>query len=98
MLTAEHAGVCHANGYSVVEDVVSPELLARLRRDCDGWVQDSRTHRASYGATADGRARLDLERGTARRFPACAACRRRQRSRRRSPKRCFLVQQVAPTS
>ena len=45
----------------MVEDVVSPDLLARLRRDFDFWVDESRAHAAAYGETIDGRSRFDVE-------------------------------------
>lgn len=51
------------NGYLVVEDAVSPDLLARLKADFDGWVEESRGHQQSYGEIIDGRPRYDLEPG-----------------------------------
>ena len=63
MLTAEQVRFFETNGYLMVPDVVGPELLARLRQDFDGWVEESRNHQAPYGETMDGRARFDLEPG-----------------------------------
>ena len=63
MLTAGQIEFFGAYGYLVVEDVVSPGLLARLRHDFDGWVADSRGHGAPYGQMIDGRPRFDLEPG-----------------------------------
>ncbi len=53
------------HGYVVVEDAVDAALLAGLRRDFAGWVEESRRHGAPYGDTADGRPRFDLEPGHA---------------------------------
>ncbi len=63
MLTAEQVRFFETNGYLVVDDVVTPELLTRLRADFNGWVEDSRGKDASYGEMLDGRARFDLEPG-----------------------------------
>jgi hypothetical protein len=49
------------HGYVVVEDAVDASLLAELRRDFDGWIEESRRHSDPYGDTADGRPRFDLE-------------------------------------
>jgi ectoine hydroxylase-related dioxygenase (phytanoyl-CoA dioxygenase family) len=63
MLTQDQIAFYGANGYLVVDDVVSPALLARLRQDFDGWVEESRRQSAAYGETMDGRARFDVEPG-----------------------------------
>ncbi len=51
------------DGYLVVENVVDPELLAGMKGDFAGWVEESRAHDAAYGETLDGRPRFDLEPG-----------------------------------
>jgi ectoine hydroxylase-related dioxygenase (phytanoyl-CoA dioxygenase family) len=61
MLTDAQVAFFNTKGYLVVEDVVTPDLLARLRRDFDGWVDQSREHAAAYGEMIDGRARFDVE-------------------------------------
>ncbi|MGI9416242.1 MAG: phytanoyl-CoA dioxygenase family protein [Geminicoccaceae bacterium] len=58
------------NGYLVVENAVSPDLLARLQADFSGWVEESRRHEAAYGETLDGRPRFDLEAGHTSEKPA----------------------------
>jgi ectoine hydroxylase-related dioxygenase (phytanoyl-CoA dioxygenase family) len=63
MLSDEQIGFFNANGYLVVEDVVTPALLARLRDDFAAWVEESRRHDAAYGRISDGRARFDVEPG-----------------------------------
>jgi ectoine hydroxylase-related dioxygenase (phytanoyl-CoA dioxygenase family) len=63
MLTPDQIAFFNTNGYLVVDDVVSPDLLARLRQDFDAWVEESRSQTAAYGQTMDGRARFDLEPG-----------------------------------
>jgi ectoine hydroxylase-related dioxygenase (phytanoyl-CoA dioxygenase family) len=62
MLTSEQIDFFHTNGYLVVENAVTPDLLSRLRHDFDGWVRESRAHRAAYGEMMDGRPRFDVER------------------------------------
>jgi len=70
MLTAEQKRFFDLNGYLVVEDVVAPALLARLRQDFDRWVAESRDHAGAYGETLDGRARFDVEPGHCPERPA----------------------------
>lgn len=70
MLTPEQISFFRTNGYLVVEDVVTPEQLARLREDFSGWVEESRSHDGAYGAMSDGRPRFDVEPGHAAERPA----------------------------
>lgn len=65
MLSQEQIAFFHANGYLMVEDVVTPDQLAAMRRDFAGWVEESRSQTAPYGKTLDGRPRFDLEPGHA---------------------------------
>ena len=58
------------HGYLVVDDAVDAGLLARLKADFDGWVEESREHGASYGEMVDGRPRFDLEKGHSADQPA----------------------------
>lgn len=58
------------NGYLVVEDAVSGDLLARLQADFSDWVEESRRHTKAYGQTLDGRPRFDLEGGHTAEKPA----------------------------
>jgi ectoine hydroxylase-related dioxygenase (phytanoyl-CoA dioxygenase family) len=49
------------DGYLVVEDAVTPGQLADMRREMEGWVEESRHHSAPFGQpTIDGRPRFDL--------------------------------------
>jgi ectoine hydroxylase-related dioxygenase (phytanoyl-CoA dioxygenase family) len=63
MLPEDKITFFRENGYLLVEQVVSPELLGRLRTDFNAWVDESRDHTAPYGKTLDGRPRFDLEAG-----------------------------------
>lgn len=58
------------NGYLVVENAVSPELLSKLKADFAAWVEESRNHEKSYGEIIDGRPRYDLEPGHSADQPA----------------------------
>lgn len=58
------------DGVLVVEDVVSPDQLAAMRRQFDDWVEESKSHSDGYGDTVDGRPRFDLERGHSADKPA----------------------------
>ncbi len=48
------------SGFLMLEDAVTPAQLAGLTRDFDGWVAESKGHKASYGQIVDGRPRFDL--------------------------------------
>ena len=58
------------DGFLTVADAVDAALLARLRADFDGWVQESRAHDAPYGECVDGRPRFDLQPGHSAERPA----------------------------
>jgi ectoine hydroxylase-related dioxygenase (phytanoyl-CoA dioxygenase family) len=61
MLAEDKITFFRNNGYVLVEQVLSPELLGRLRTDFNAWVEESRGHKEAYGETLDGRPRFDLE-------------------------------------
>ena len=49
------------DGCLVAEDAVTPAQLAALRREIDGWVEESRAHNAPFGPpTLDERPRFDM--------------------------------------
>jgi ectoine hydroxylase-related dioxygenase (phytanoyl-CoA dioxygenase family) len=60
-LTPEQIGLYRREGVLVVENVISPELLQRLRDDFAGWVAESAKHDSPYGDSFDGRPRFDLQ-------------------------------------
>ncbi|MGI9436900.1 MAG: phytanoyl-CoA dioxygenase family protein [Geminicoccaceae bacterium] len=70
MLTKAQVDFFWEHGYLVVEQAVSDDLLARLRRDFTAWVEESRSHSEAYGETLDGRPRFDLEAGHQSEKPA----------------------------
>ena len=70
MLTNDQIEFFNTNGYLVVGGVVTPSLLARLRRDFDNWVEHSRNHDVAYGRAMDGRPRFDVEPGHSAAAPA----------------------------
>ena len=49
------------DGVVVAEDAVTPAVLAALRDDFDGWLEESRRHDRNYGQMIDGRPRFDLQ-------------------------------------
>lgn len=58
------------DGVLLVEDAVTPDQLAAMRNEFDGWVEESKTHDTGYGETVDGRPRFDLEAGHSAQKPA----------------------------
>lgn len=48
------------SGVLTVENAVSADLLRRLQTDFGEWVEESRSHAASYGEAIDGRIRFDV--------------------------------------
>ncbi len=70
MLSEHKINFFRDHGYLLVEQVVSPELLGRLRMDFNAWMDESRRQTAPYGETLDGRPRFDLEIGHTAEQPA----------------------------
>lgn len=60
-LSSEQIAQYRRDGVLVVEDVISPCLLGRLRAAFEAWVEESRRHVEPYGASFDGRPRFDLQ-------------------------------------
>lgn len=48
-------------GFLVVQNVLTEDEVAGLRKDFDGWVEESRRHTAPWGQIQDGRPRFDIE-------------------------------------
>lgn len=57
------------DGVLVVENAVSADRLADLRRVFADWVKESRGHSDDYGETLDGRPRFDLQPGHSAEVP-----------------------------
>ena len=70
VLTQEQIDAFGRDGFLVVENAVTPEQLAALRREVSAMVAESRAHSEDYGETLDGRARFDLEPGHTAERPA----------------------------
>ena len=62
-LSPDERAFFRENGYLMVEDAVDAALLARLQREFEAWVEESRGHDAAWGDTLDGRPRFDVEPG-----------------------------------
>ena len=62
-LTQEQKDQFWFDGFLVVDQAVSTELLLQMQEDFAAWVQESRSHEAPYGDTLDGRPRFDMESG-----------------------------------
>jgi len=61
ILTQEQRDAFWRDGFLVVPNAVPPALLAALRAEIAGWVEESRAHRAPFGPpTVDGRPRFDM--------------------------------------
>jgi len=70
ILTDEKREFFETQGYLCVENAVSAQQLAGLRRQFADWVEESKSHAEAYGETVDGRARFDLEPGHSSSLPA----------------------------
>ncbi|MCX7370282.1 MAG: phytanoyl-CoA dioxygenase family protein, partial [Alphaproteobacteria bacterium] len=61
VLTQEQKDAFWRDGCLVVPNAVSPDLLARLRAEIAGWVDESRAHTKPFGPPCvDGRPRFDM--------------------------------------
>ena len=70
ILSQEQIDQFWRDGVLTVENAVTPEQLQGLKRDFDGWVEESRGHDAPYGETLDGRIRFDVQPGHSAENPA----------------------------
>lgn len=70
MLTRSQKETFVETGCLVVENAVTPQQLAALRKAFSGWVEESRAHDAAYGETWDKRPRFDVEPGHSPAHPA----------------------------
>ena len=69
-LSQQQKDFFNENGYLVVENAVSPDLLTQLETDFANWVTESKSETRAYGEAFDGRPRLDLEAGHSSEAPA----------------------------
>ena len=58
------------DGVLTIENAVTPEQLAALKRDFAHWVDDSRSKAEPYGQCIDGRVRFDVQPGHTAAQPA----------------------------
>ena len=63
ILSDEQRAFFNEQGYLLVEQAVTDNQLAGLRRQFESWVEESKAYQDAYGETVDGRARFDLEPG-----------------------------------
>lgn len=70
VLTQAQKDAFWRDGFLVVENAVSAELLTRLQKQFSEWVQESRTHSKPYGQTIDNKPRFDLQPGHSEAQPA----------------------------
>ncbi|MDE0605735.1 MAG: phytanoyl-CoA dioxygenase family protein [Acidimicrobiaceae bacterium] len=61
VLSTDEIKAYWADGYAFVENALTPNQLAAIVGDFDGWVEESRQHSEPYGETPANRARFDLE-------------------------------------
>lgn len=59
-LTKEQVDQFNRDGVLVIEDAVTQEQLAALRKDFDAWVDESRAHSEGYGEYINDRPRFDV--------------------------------------
>lgn len=69
LLSEEQKEQFWRDGVLVVENAVTAEELADLRRVFAEWVEESRAHSEDYGKTLDGRSRFDLQPGHSAEVP-----------------------------
>ena len=69
-LSPEQVQQFHKDGYLLVENAVSGELLERLSAQFSSWVDESRAHHEPFGEMIDGRPRFDIEPEHSAQLPA----------------------------
>ncbi len=70
VLTQNQIDAFWRDGVLTVENAVSPDQLAAMREEFEGWIEESRAHQNDYGETMDGRARFSVEPGHSAKTPA----------------------------
>ncbi|WP_317056629.1 MULTISPECIES: phytanoyl-CoA dioxygenase family protein [Roseovarius] len=70
VLTQTQIDAFWRDGVLTVENAVSPDQLAAMREEFEGWIEESRAHQNDYGETMDGRARFSVEPGHSAETPA----------------------------
>ncbi len=68
-LTPSQIAQYRDEGYKVAEGATSPGLLATLKAELHGWVEESREHGSGWGDTLSGYDRFDLEPGHTAEYP-----------------------------
>ena len=61
MLSSQQIEHFWEEGFLVVEQAVSRELIVALNVQLDEWLNESRQHTENYGDTVDGKRRFDLD-------------------------------------
>ncbi len=69
LLTKEQVTQFKEEGYVVCESGIKEELLNKLDKELENWIELSRNHDKNFGETMDGKARFDLEVGHTRDVP-----------------------------
>lgn len=59
-----------AQGYTLLENAIDQDILAKLVAELNQWIEESRSHRDSYGEQEDGRPRFSVEPGHCHERPA----------------------------
>lgn len=61
MISKDQIDSFNKNGYVVIDNVISEDILEKLRTDLKKWVALSTHHEAAFGETKDGRPRFDID-------------------------------------
>ncbi len=86
-LTPSQIAQYRDEGYKVAEGATSPGLLATLKAELHGWVEESREHGSGWGDTLSGYDRFDLEPGHTAEYPRLRRSTTRPRFRPRGARR-----------
>ena len=70
VLSPDQVHAWHRDGYLLLAEALTPEMLVGLRTVVEAWVEESRGYTEPYGVTIDGRPRFDIEPGHCADAPA----------------------------
>ena len=70
VLSPDQVHAWHRDGYLLLAEALTAEMLVGLRTVVEAWVEESRGHTEPYGVTIDGRPRFDIEPGHCADAPA----------------------------
>ncbi len=69
MLNNEQISFFNTNGYLTVNNIISQNIISKLKSDFHAWVTESEKHKNPFGLMINNKPRFDIEKGHSSEFP-----------------------------